>query len=1135
MGKRGDAVPGKRIASRPALEEQLEAGESVLVEQFRREFLGAMQPALEDSACASSAKQEVAYFGAVAEKIVQIGGRLERLEPEQMSLTDKATLLLAFGDKLYQAREYRAASQFFYERVLQLLNAKPAQVLDPATDGVVFTSSSMGQIYVRSAFGVALSSIQTERRADPFIRHVGTLERQLSALQVLQVGMETAVRLEKKHTGRFTWLILNGSLAIFSVAKPMVALGFPRQVVGFLKWCLVALESSVMLSTTKYVLWKLQLATAICDCYHAMGRKESTQQEMHLKAALVCGERALAIVQRLRKEEELDLPVPVDVQLVLDRAQSTAVALLMRAKAVASRDCPTKALIESTFTKPDDQVRAAMDAMERITCVEKHSQSSCLYLSPYSEENRGRVTELLSIVIDAVRPFLEQLSTGRDDGTTIETKTHDCAGDPRLRVIFPLSFHLTTVRYCYRLGESRTQELSLLLSSILARVADPSEQVPEKDAMAVCCLASVFDALDSMRQSLLPAEDDALAPITKSKQTSPTELATGKIIPSESSLITLVSALTKCVLGDCDDFCQINRDFLIAVALILWREVASPLLESLESCDARQLPATHVRLLCKVLEAIHLVFTATDFDDLLLHGQVSLNFGALLMTTKSPRLAAETARRVLERIDAFRDELALRQSFSKGMEDSVGDTTPSKRSHSAATFSFNLFSAVDRPSSLHVDDGSSSVKDDDVGVPRTGALFGRLHQDLCCTQVDLLLLLYRAELHDAVITNSLSPLSLSAERSSKDDNVSSKCVSETESRLLALCRQNGYMKTLLSIQRLYSPFVTAEDRVKIADECFKSLRRMDTHERDLQRRVAKRVESSTRDGVELKSSAVPAAPVVIARSSSAVTIQLVGFSPSLPAQRKRPIRFYMVYAKLAGAGTAVSLNNNQLPGTATPIYPASGMTATISGLVPNESYVFAAAAFDDRGELIQGIGETSEPVITLNPLPLPLCFGYLAQACDELRLVEHAKNAAGYLYDLVVSTAYARRPIWRANPFFRQALKRETVLRLPVSILDKGTVAMEILSRDEAGDPNLDGTLITRDPDGGSLLSAHVSVLESARRISIGVEVASAVNNQAMVGRLCFIGYRVLLPLLHLASDCYGMAYPALMTLLQVR
>lgn len=638
-----------------------------------------------------------------------------------------------------------------------------------------------------------------------------------------------------------------------------------------------------------------------------------------------------------------------------------------------------------------------------------------------------------------------------------------------------------------------------------------------------------------MRQSLQPVESDAVTENTKPKQARPIELATGKVLPSEASLGALVDALKSCVLSDCDDSCRLNRDLLIAAALILWRDVASPLLETLESSDARELPAPFMRLLGTVLEAIYLVFTAADFDDLLLHGQVALSFGAFLLTTKIPRHAAGVVRRVLERINEYRDELALHQSFSTAMMDQVG-TVPNRRGLSNATLSFDTFSVVSAdggPSSQPVD-GGGKAKDDDVGVPGTGAQFGRLHQDLCCVQVDLLLLLYRAELQDATVTNTLSPLALSMKRGNKDDDGPNKHLLETESRLLSLCRQNGYMKALLSIQRLYHPLTTTEERLKIADECLKSLRRVEVHERDLQRRASKRLTPSCSEA-RSKSTTVPAAPVVIARSSSAVTIQIVEFIPALPAQRKRPVHCYMVYAKLAGAGTAVSLNNNQLPGTATPIYPESGMTATIFGLAPNESYVFAVAAFDDRCELIQGIGETSELVTALNPLPLPLCYGYLAQACHELQLTEHARKAANYLYDLVVSTAFARWPSWRASPIYRQALRREIVLRLPVPILDKCAAAMEILCRDEAGDPELEGMLVARDPDASSLLSAHVSVLESARRISIGVEIASAAVNQAMVNRLCFKGYRVLLPLLHLSSGCGGMAYPALMTFLQVQ
>lgn len=277
MGKKGGASPAKRNASRPVPAGSAASAEqhaNVLVEQFRRELAVALQPALEESTPPSGTKQEIAYYGIVAEKLVQIGGRLERLAVDQMSLAEKVELLLEFGDKLYRAQEYHAASVFFYERVLQFLGIQPGQRLDPNASDPPLPSNKRGQIYVRCAFGVASCSIQTECRCDPYVRHTGTLERLVNALGMLQQGIETAVRLEKKRNGQLAWLILNGSLAVFSAAKPLVALGFAKEVVGFLKWCLVALESSIMLSTIKYVLWKLQLCAAICDCYEAMTLKE---------------------------------------------------------------------------------------------------------------------------------------------------------------------------------------------------------------------------------------------------------------------------------------------------------------------------------------------------------------------------------------------------------------------------------------------------------------------------------------------------------------------------------------------------------------------------------------------------------------------------------------------------------------------------------------------------------------------------------------------------------------------------------------------------------------------------------------------------------------------------------------------
>lgn len=60
-----------------------------------------------------------------------------------------------------------------------------------------------------------------------------------------------------------------------------------------------------------------------------------------------------------------------------------------------------------------------------------------------------------------------------------------------------------------------------------------------------------------------------------------------------------------------------------------------------------------------------------------------------------------------------------------------------------------------------------------------------------------------------------------------------------------------------------------------------------------------------------------------------------------------------VYAKTYGAGTDVSLKCTNYVNTGVPISPTASHI-TISGLLPNEKYVFAIAAYDEDDELIGG-------------------------------------------------------------------------------------------------------------------------------------------------------------------------------------
>ena len=53
---------------------------------------------------------------------------------------------------------------------------------------------------------------------------------------------------------------------------------------------------------------------------------------------------------------------------------------------------------------------------------------------------------------------------------------------------------------------------------------------------------------------------------------------------------------------------------------------------------------------------------------------------------------------------------------------------------------------------------------------------------------------------------------------------------------------------------------------------------------------------------------------------------------------------------------------------------------TVRGLEPNEYYMAAVAAYTSIGKMIGGrIGDSTKPILAVNPLPLLLAYGYLTR------------------------------------------------------------------------------------------------------------------------------------------------------------
>jgi hypothetical protein len=76
----------------------------------------------------------------------------------------------------------------------------------------------------------------------------------------------------------------------------------------------------------------------------------------------------------------------------------------------------------------------------------------------------------------------------------------------------------------------------------------------------------------------------------------------------------------------------------------------------------------------------------------------------------------------------------------------------------------------------------------------------------------------------------------------------------------------------------------------------------------------------------------------------------------------------------------------------------------VSGLIQNETYVFAAGGYTSEGICVNGIGDTCSNVLTLLPLSLHQLSGYLAEIAFKLGHFTIAKQAAE-----AVCTAFVTR------------------------------------------------------------------------------------------------------------------------------
>uniref|UniRef100_A0A670IXX3 Cilia and flagella associated protein 54 n=1 Tax=Podarcis muralis TaxID=64176 RepID=A0A670IXX3_PODMU len=145
-------------------------------------------------------------------------------------------------------------------------------------------------------------------------------------------------------------------------------------------------------------------------------------------------------------------------------------------------------------------------------------------------------------------------------------------------------------------------------------------------------------------------------------------------------------------------------------------------------------------------------------------------------------------------------------------------------------------------------------------------------------------------------------------------------------------------------------------------------------------------------------SKVPPPPILLSRSHNSMAFKPAPFASDVK------IAWYCIFGRVAeGCNPKVRLNNYSLKNTAEVVPFDETCILEVEDLEPNQSYIFAVAAYDSDGNLISdSIGETTKPILAYPPLSAAAVRAYLIQSAFQVENYALSKKAFLPLWDYFV-------------------------------------------------------------------------------------------------------------------------------------
>ncbi|XP_055883699.1 cilia- and flagella-associated protein 54-like isoform X2 [Biomphalaria glabrata] len=972
--------------------------------------------------------------------------------------------LLDIGDYLLSIKEYKLALWQCYEKYLKgFANINIGDTVDVDTfthiyvpDGLKADSVSLT---FRALLGKSICVFHLTTLSDPRLIKQQSFEKCLQVLSFLR--LITQVMLPRES---LCWLVYNGIIHIYTVARYLMPLGFSAKVLEYLLWASITMESSVPLLTVKYLAWRTTLYAAVCQCYYDC--KADDQAEKFAK-------RGLLKINEISQLETLSCHKSSPSKEISLRSATLRMAVIVFKRSVfesrrkpkgvfrpRSRSnlkevinlpwprTPTEKLLGELFDGGSAQFLAILESLS-------NSNRRLFHPSPAASDSDPEILDVFAELLMAAQEILaggagnnetgakaqmlignSPLATVVDKGSLVDIATRGGESIPLQSVI-----KLLKLTYSYE----HFDVFEILLGPVLQKIKECGSQEFLWDERVLELLSAMCKLLNRKGRRLL--DDESVKTGVK-----PSSASVKSVIMGDE-LLRVADCLLNIVQGQYEKD-KVEVDIVVDAALFLWSKCKAVFQKyQTGSVDT-------VKYLNRMDNPNKLRFSKTNLifeeEDITSFSNSEINAGwtyllevahrAITWSNISlidPVLTAEVVLRLAMVYESSAQLEIVDEKTLKGSRTTLTDIidTPSESYQPIGASNLTLYGSKrsnkeqllqardildlglktlsEAAQAVALDDGESladvdwmkehnfelfasqlTKREDDQ--ERQNSLSGQKISKKAMWNTVKDLFLELTIMYHRVCLKLSAPKSVK-DRASAGKNKSAVLKEETDGNIKDLdelssqCNKNLLSKALLYAQKsvhLAGDQSATQEQRKLLEEAINYVQRVQKEEKKIYS------ENTQVNENDVKPSKLPPPPVLLFRSATCMEFKPAPFNP----ESGERVAYYSIYARCAtGPNVKARLSDSNFPGTDDRI-PASLYGLKVCNLQPNERYLFAVAAYTDKGKLIgDGIGASTRPLLASQPLSILMCWASISQTAYQVGCYDLAKQACGVLWDYFVT------------------------------------------------------------------------------------------------------------------------------------